>query len=538
MCRFREIIIGRKSMRRLCTAAIVLLAAGCLLGMPGCDEKEQFLPPDADFSAPVTSGTAPLQVLFKDNSFSAEGIRSWLWDFGDGHTSSEQFPIHDYITAGSYTVSLTVTAPAGSDTCTKYNYIRVSSQPLIADFGASPTSGSAPLGVQFTDLSTAPAPVLSWAWDFGDGGTSSEQSPSYTYTADGTFTVSLTVTTASGSDTCTKPGLIMLTSIDAAFTGSPVSGSAPHTVNFTDQSSSTLPVTSWMWNFGDGGTSSAQHPSHTYTAPGTYNVSLTVSDGSGSDTETRTGFVTVSQGNSKPTNGSGGGTGTVSGSYNNRSYRLYVPSSYSDSSPIPVVAAMHGLGDTYTNFFNVCTAYGWKTAADTHGFILMAPAHKNSTRASFLHFSGSTFDPTATKAEMSDIINCIYYGVGASYNVETTEIYFMGFSEGGTFTAMAAYWFSKELHACAPYAGCITGKSFPLARKIPVYHVCGTGDYSYSQIVSGQQEWANAGHPNKKSWVSGVGHSFTGLCTSGPSPSSVYQWMSTVTCQDVVSGLP
>lgn len=78
----------------------------------------------------------------------------------------------------------------------------------------------------------------------------------------------------------------------ADFSGAPTSGSFPLNVAFTDASSAS--VTSWAWDFGDGGSSSAQHPSHTYTAAGSYTVSLTVTDAVGSDVETKTSYITVS----------------------------------------------------------------------------------------------------------------------------------------------------------------------------------------------------------------------------------------------------
>jgi subtilisin family serine protease len=77
----------------------------------------------------------------------------------------------------------------------------------------------------------------------------------------------------------------------AAFSGSPTSGQAPLAVAFTDQSTGS--PTSWSWSFGDGGTSSAQHPTYTYSAAGTYDVSLTVSNANGSSTETKIGYITV-----------------------------------------------------------------------------------------------------------------------------------------------------------------------------------------------------------------------------------------------------
>ncbi|MDK2974301.1 MAG: hypothetical protein PWP08_672 [Methanofollis sp.] len=80
----------------------------------------------------------------------------------------------------------------------------------VANFSAAPTSGEAPLAVQFTDLSTN-APT-SWSWDFGDGATSDEQNPTHTYTTSGTYTVNFTVANAAGSDSEVKTDCITVTS--------------------------------------------------------------------------------------------------------------------------------------------------------------------------------------------------------------------------------------------------------------------------------------------------------------------------------------
>jgi PKD repeat protein len=277
-------------------------------------------PPVAAFVGSPTSGIEPLTVDFTDQSTGI--IDSWSWDFGDGvGTSNAQNPSYTYNTAGTYTVSLTVTNTGGSDNDTKVDYITVNPCVApVAGFVGSPTSGDYPLTVNFTDQSTGAA---SYSWDFGDGvGTSAEASPSYTYTAAGVYTVTQTVTNACGSDQLVRTDYITVTEPPpppptADFAGSPTSGDNPLTVNFTDQS--TDGPTSWSWDFGDGvGTSTLQNPSYTYTAAGTYTVSLTATNAYGSDVETKTDYITVTEPgqNEKAYAGSEVTTyGTVNGDY-------------------------------------------------------------------------------------------------------------------------------------------------------------------------------------------------------------------------------
>ncbi|MFH0945878.1 MAG: PKD domain-containing protein, partial [Planctomycetota bacterium] len=165
--------------------------------------------PVAEFSGTPTSGVVPLGVSFTDLS-SGGPVTSWSWDFGDTTSSTLQNPNHTYTSAGTYTVSLTATGPGGVDTETKVGYITVDEQPPVADFSGTPTSGTAPLLVTFTDL-TSGGPVTGWSWDFGDTGTSTLQHPTHTYTTSGTYTVSLTVTGPGGNDTITKTDYITVT---------------------------------------------------------------------------------------------------------------------------------------------------------------------------------------------------------------------------------------------------------------------------------------------------------------------------------------
>jgi PKD repeat protein len=159
-----------------------------------------------------------------------------------------------------------------------------------ASFTAAPTTGTAPLTVNFTNTSTG-SPT-SWAWTFGDGGTSTAQSPSHTYTSSGSFTATLTATNAQGSTSASRTITVNQPPAPTArFTATPTTGTAPLVVNFTDTSSGT--PTSWAWGFGDGGTSTAQSPQHTYTSTGTYTATLTATNALGSTSTSRT--ITVNE---------------------------------------------------------------------------------------------------------------------------------------------------------------------------------------------------------------------------------------------------
>ncbi|WP_406656130.1 PKD domain-containing protein [Methanolobus sp. ZRKC2] len=245
------------------------------------------LAPVANFTSNVTSGATPLTVGFSD--LSTNTPTSWLWDFGDGNTSTDQDPIHTYASVGTYNVSLNATNVAGSNVNTQISYITVAITP-IANFSANVTSGTVPLKVGFTDYSTN-SPV-SWLWNFGDGNTSTNQNPTHTYAAAGTYNISLNATNVAGSNVSTQISYITTAAIPVAdFSANVTSGTIPLSVGFTDISTNS-PV-SWLWDFGDGNTSTDQNPTHTYTSVGTYNVSLNATNVGGSDISTKLSYITV-----------------------------------------------------------------------------------------------------------------------------------------------------------------------------------------------------------------------------------------------------
>lgn len=172
--------------------------------------------PTASFTASPTSGVAPVSTTFIDRS--AGVPTSWLWDFGDGSTSTAARPVHTFIAAGTYSVTLTVTNDKGSASTTQANLVTVAENPplLNAKFTADQTSGGAPLPVQFTDQSVGG--VTAWAWDFGDGASSTEQSPAHTYAANGKYTVKLTVTSPDGTNTRTKTDYVTVAALPTTVT--------------------------------------------------------------------------------------------------------------------------------------------------------------------------------------------------------------------------------------------------------------------------------------------------------------------------------
>ncbi len=173
------------------------------------------------------------------------------------------------------------------------NYSCSTVQSPVAEFTANPLSGTAPLTVNFTNLSSN-SPTT-YSWDFGDTGSSAAVNPSHTYTNPGVYTVKLTASNIAGTNTRTRSNYITVSAGAqvpvAAFSASSVCGQGSLTVDFQDMSSNS--PSNWLWDFGNGQTSTLQHPTHTYNTPGTYTVKLTAGNAAGSDVEEKTSFITV-----------------------------------------------------------------------------------------------------------------------------------------------------------------------------------------------------------------------------------------------------
>ncbi len=241
-------------------------------------------PPIADFIVDPQSGFAELNVQFTSASFGGRAT-NFAWTFGDGDTSNRENPEHTYINPGKYTPSLFISNSAGKDVETKVEHIEIlSADKPVVEFEANPQAGFGPLAVLFTDKSKGN--IDNWNWEFGDGEKSILQNPLHVYENPGKYTVKLTVSGAQGKDTKEKKDLIEAIKgkgPTAAFTAEPSIGFKPLTTTFTDQSSGN--VSNWVWEFGDGETSSQQHPIHTYTSSGSFDVKLTVSERGGEKAE-------------------------------------------------------------------------------------------------------------------------------------------------------------------------------------------------------------------------------------------------------------
>ncbi len=240
--------------------------------------------PNVAFSADILSGCTPLEVNFTDQSTGT--ISSWLWEITGATPSSstDQNPTFTFDTPGTYDVTLTVTNASGNYPITQTSYIVVGSTP-IADFDVNFSGGV----YSFTNNTTG---ATSYSWDFGDGNMSTDMNPTHTYTTDGTFVTTLTATNDCGSVTTTQT--ITVTTIPVvAFTADVVSGCAPLVVNFMDETTGT--VNSWSWEIQGGtpNTSTEQNPTVTFDTPGTYDVTLTVTNPNGSYPITQTSMIVV-----------------------------------------------------------------------------------------------------------------------------------------------------------------------------------------------------------------------------------------------------
>jgi gliding motility-associated-like protein len=202
---------------------------------------------------------------------------SVVWQFGDGTTSDLLTATKAYTTAGTYTVKMFADFGSCSDSTIKT--ITILPKPNSLFSATDTASCKAPLTPNFSNQSTD---AISYLWNFGDNTTSTLPDPSHTYTKAGNYSVTLTATGPNGcTSSLTKSKYIKIVRPLATITNVPDSGCVPFLKTFNVTVNSADAVVSYLWDFGDGNTSDAADPSHTYTSDGSYNVSVIINTANG-----------------------------------------------------------------------------------------------------------------------------------------------------------------------------------------------------------------------------------------------------------------
>ncbi len=268
-----------------CPSAVYTLAGGVTV-----------LEPTVGFKPSTTKACSiPATISFTNNS---TGATSYNWTFGDPtystignpNTSTASNPSHTYTVTGDYLVTLVAhnSTSGCSETATSTIHI-TTSDPLFTVNSAIVCAGTASVFTNQVAINSSSNFIVgSYLWTFGDGNTSTSANPSHTYATPGIYTVSLQVTEAQGCVySYTLPAQMDVRGPIVNFTNSPTQICAGTLVTFTDATSKAAndpanpALNTWYWTFGDGGTSTLQNPTHTYTTNGSFTATLQVTNNLG-----------------------------------------------------------------------------------------------------------------------------------------------------------------------------------------------------------------------------------------------------------------
>ncbi len=237
--------------------------------------------PIAGFTSSPFTGCDTLTVYFTNTTVNGT---SYLWDFGDGTTSTDVNPIHFYSGAGSYNVTLIATNADGSDTLFVPNAVYINPQPV-----ANAIVNDVCVGRQ-TNFIDASLHATGWSWEFGDGNSSNLQNPSHIYADTGTYNVTLSITGLGGCSDSYSFTVQVLPNPDADFSYVATPDCGKNMVIFTNNSSN---ATAYLWNLGDGTFSSDTNVTHQYNVAGNYIVYLTAFAGDCEDIIQQTINITL-----------------------------------------------------------------------------------------------------------------------------------------------------------------------------------------------------------------------------------------------------
>lgn len=232
---------------------------------------------EGKFSHEQSSDCNIAEVAFTDLSQSDNGVVSWLWDFGDGNTSNEQNPTHQYTDQGTFDVTLSLTDGMGAQCTVIKEEIIVFSVPVV-DFIVNKKKACPEELLHFTNLSVN---ATHFEWNLGNGQTSTDQNAEAQYSEPGIYNISLKVSDDWGCvKEMVKNAEVEISRPEAAFNASKVSAECPPLItDFSDISEGDIQA--WSWSFGDGNHSTLASPTHAFLTAGNYQVSLTVTDATG-----------------------------------------------------------------------------------------------------------------------------------------------------------------------------------------------------------------------------------------------------------------
>jgi gliding motility-associated-like protein len=245
----------------------------------GCNFYEIFVPRIGGINPAFTYSGSCGTINFHDASTTSSGLPviGWQWSFPGGNPSSStvQNPTIHY-PAGNFTATLIVTVASGCSDTVTISGITTGVSPVAAFTASDVCLGSS---IPFTDQSTSDAsdPIIEWHWDFGDGSLSASHNPVHLFTNDSTYNVQLSVTTYGGCIATILHAVTVHPNPVADFSANIVCENTP-TLFSNLSSGGNL---QWLWRFGDGNTSAAQNPAHTYTSGGNFTAWLVAINGSG-----------------------------------------------------------------------------------------------------------------------------------------------------------------------------------------------------------------------------------------------------------------
>jgi PKD repeat protein len=234
--------------------------------------------PVAAFSAQVNG----LEVLFTNSS--QQGV-TYQWVFGDGASSQAVHPVHTYGSEGSYEVRLVVTSNCGGVDTFVQTITLVT--PPLADFSVLQNEGCAPYQVVFQNNSTPNASQFEWQFPGGIPTTSTEAAPVVVYSAPGTYAVRLKAINAAGVHELERVDYISVNTIPSVAFEVDVLGGLVEFVNLSTNADS------YLWDFGNGSSSTAENPSYTYPTDGWYSVQLTAANACGTASYSDTLLILV-----------------------------------------------------------------------------------------------------------------------------------------------------------------------------------------------------------------------------------------------------